>query len=143
MIINNIFYNKLRTDKQLGYLVSLSYTKIYNEYYIIEKIQSTFDYNILNDSILNFNKNILNYINKINIKNWIITLTNHLQTKDININAVYYKYYYEIKIREFKFKRNEELLLKIKNISVNSLNTFIKKYIVDNKNILSIFIEKN
>ena len=143
MIIHELFYNKLRTDKQLGYLVSTNWKKINEEFYIFEKIQSKFDYKILNESINDFNKNIIEYLDEIDIKNWIVTLKDHLKTKDTNIDNVFLKYCSEINKREFRFKRNEELLNKTKNITENSVKKFIKKYLVDNKNIYTIFIEKN
>lgn len=143
MFINELFYNKLRTDKQLGYLVSTNWTKINDEFYIFEKIQSKYDYNILYDSITDFNKNIIKYLDEINIKNWIVTLKDHLKTKNTNIYSVFQKYSSEISKREFRFKRNEELLNKIKNITENSIKKFIKKYLVNNKNTFIIFIEKN
>ena len=70
-------------------------------------------------------------------------LKDHLKTKNTNIYSVFQKYSSEISKREFRFKRNEELLNKIKNITENSIKKFIKKYLVNNKNTFIIFIEKN
>ena len=143
MMIHDIFYTKLRTDKQLGYLVRSNWLKIYDECYIIQKIQSKYNYKTLYENITEFNQNIIEYLDKINIQTWIITLKDHFKVKDNNINDVFLKYYSEISKREFRFKRNEELLLKIKYITEKSVKQFIKKYIVDNKNIFTIFLEKN
>jgi secreted Zn-dependent insulinase-like peptidase len=72
-----------------------------------------------------------------------VTLKDNLKTKDTTIYNVFQKYSSEISKREFRFKRNEELLNKIKNITENSVKKFIKKYLVNNKNTFTIFIEKN
>ncbi len=143
LIMHELFYNKLRTDKQLGYLVSSSWIKIYNECFLVEKIQSKYDYKTLYENINEFNKNMLDYLNEVNINNWISNLKDRLQTKDTNIYDVFYKYSSEICKREFRFKRNEELLAKTKNINEKSLKKFIKENIVNNKDIFTIFVEKN
>jgi insulysin len=143
MMIHEIFYNKLRTEKLLGYLVLSTWTQIYDEYYIIEKIQSIYDYTTLYESLNEFNKNLIEYLDKVNIQDWIQTLKDHLQIKDTNINDVFLKYYSEISKREFRFNKNKELLFKTKYITEKSVKQFIKKYIVNNNDIFTIFVEKN
>lgn len=143
LIMKELFYNKLRTDKQLGYLVSASWFKIYDNYYINQQIQSKYDYKILIDNITEFNKNFANYLKNINIQTWINTLKEHFKTKDISIDESFLKYYAEISKKEFRYKRDEELLTKIKYITDKSFKDFVNKYIVNNKNIYTIFVEKN
>ncbi len=143
LILDEIFYTILRTDKLLGYMVNISWNKILDECYIVEKIQSKYNYDTLITNINEFNKNIFEYLKNIDINTWISSLKNHFKTKDTNIEDVFLKYQSEITKREFRFKRNEELLDKIKNITENSVKSFIKKYIINNKNIFTIFVEKN
>jgi insulysin len=143
LIIKDIFYHKLRTDKQLGYLVSFNWTKINNTYYFFEKIQSSFDLEMVNKYIFEFNKNILNYIKDINFESWIDNLKLHLTSKENNIHELFGKYYIEIINREFNFKRNIELLKKINKVTNKSLFDFINKYIVKNKKIYIINIHSN
>jgi insulysin len=135
LIIKDIYYNKLRTDKQLGYLVSFYWTKINNIYYFVEKIQSSFDLELVSKYIFEFNKNILSYIEDINFDVWIDNLKLQLISKENNIHELFKKYYVEILNREFNFKRNIELLAKINKVTKKSLFEFINKFIVKNKNI--------
>ena len=143
LIIKDIFYNRLRTDKQLGYLVSFNWSKINDTYYFVEKIQSSFKLEIINKYIFEFNKNILIYIKDINFKSWIDNLKSQLKSKENNIHELFGKYYVEIINREFNFKRNIELLMEINKITKKSLFDFINKYIVKNKKIYIINIHSN
>ena len=142
-IIHEFFYNKLRTDKQLGYLIRSNWIKINNNYYIYQKIQSRFEYKVLYSNIKEFNLNILNYLDDKIIENTISSLKEKLKTKENNIYEISDKYVNEIIKREFRFNRKQELLNKIKNITKKSVEKFIEKYIINNKNIYIIFIEKN
>jgi secreted Zn-dependent insulinase-like peptidase len=143
LIIKDVFYNKLRTDKQLGYLVSFNWSKINNTYYFSEKIQSSFKLDLVNKCIFEFNKNILDYIKDVNFDSWIDNLKLQLSSKENNIHELFGKYYVEIINREFNFKRNIELLKKINKITKNSLFDFINKYIVKNKKIYIINVHAN
>jgi hypothetical protein len=62
LILKDVFYNKLRTEEQLGYLVSMDFNKINNIYYIYQKIQSLIDVDIIEKKINNFNNSIINFI---------------------------------------------------------------------------------
>jgi insulysin len=135
LIIKDIFYNILRTEKQLGYLVSFSWVKIDDDYYFSEKIQSSHNLEYVQQNIIDFNKNILCHIKDIDFNMWIENLKLHLESKDNSIYEVYNRYYIEITNREFNFNRNEQLLMDIKKITKKSLIDFIDKYIVKNKKI--------
>ena len=134
LIFSDLFFNKLRTELQLGYLVLLNYEIINNKYYIFQKVQSNYDTNLLEEQILIFNNTMIDTLKKINLSNWIKILKTHLHTKENNMLELYNKYFAEIKSNNFIFDRNKILLKFINKITINSLIRFINKFILNTKN---------
>jgi len=133
LILHDFFFNKIRTDKQLGYLVVLDWSKVDHTYILYQKVQSSFNLEFVEKTINEFNDNILEYIKDIDIKFWIETLKEHLKKKEANLYELANKNFSEIINREFIFNRNQLLLKKIKGITSKSINDFIIKYIIKNK----------
>ena len=46
IIFSDLFFNRLRTEQQLGYLVGLAHGVDNEHYYIYQKVQTTFDINL-------------------------------------------------------------------------------------------------
>ena len=140
LITSNMFFEEIRTTKQLGYLVEMYGTNISSEYYIYQKIQSESTCAKIISNIKEFNNSLLDKIKKINLDKWKETVSNHLNKKENNTNEEFNKYYNEIVNKTFLFNRNQILLKYINEISIESISNFIKKYILNNKkiNILQI-----
>jgi insulysin len=132
-ILNEWFYNELRTKYQLGYLVSMDYIKIKDYYFIIQKIQSTKSIDFIELKIKNFNNNILNKINKLDITNYIQSIKNNLLEKYYTINQTINTFIVEINYDKYFFNRKDILLKYIDKINKNNLIKFIKTFIIDNK----------
>ena len=140
LITSNMFFEELRTTKQLGYLVEMYGTNISSEYYIYQKIQSEFNCSDIISNIKEFNETLLEKIKKINLNKWKETVLNHLNKKENNTNEEFNKYYNEIINKTFLFNRNQLLIKHINEVSIETISNFIKKYILNNKkiNILQI-----
>tara|TARA_B110000971_G_C20028512_1_gene510163 strand:+ start:13 stop:2625 length:2613 start_codon:yes stop_codon:yes gene_type:complete len=140
LITSNMFFEELRTTKQLGYLVQMYGSNISSEYYIYQKIQSEFTCADIISNIKEFNNSLLDKIKKINLNKWKETVSSHLNKKENNTNEEFNQYYNEIINKTFLFNRNQILLKHIDEISIESISNFIKKYILNNKkvNILQI-----
>lgn len=126
LILNEPFFNELRTKKQLGYLVSLGNRIINFNYYIIQKIQSDKSVDIINTEIENFNKTTLDYINNIELSTYIETIKNSYNEPDDNLNSLFNKYNTEIMHEKYLFNRKEILLHTLKKIKKIHLIKFVK-----------------
>jgi insulysin len=127
LIFNELFFNELRTKKQLGYLVKLGSLYKLNNYYIIQKIQSDKSVDIIDNEINNFNKNIIpSYINKISFSDYINTLRTNLEQQYDSLSLLYNKYNSEIVNETFIFNKNEILLKTLKKIKLQHLIKFIE-----------------
>jgi secreted Zn-dependent insulinase-like peptidase len=111
LIFNEVFFNELRTKKQLGYLVSLSYIHKLNNYFIVQKIQSDKSIEIIDNEIIKFNKEIIpEFMNKhFNFADYINTLKLNLEQQCISISCFYNKYNHEIMEETFIFNKDESL----------------------------------
>jgi len=142
LILNNLFFNELRTKHQLGYLVSMNYIHINNYYYIYQKVQSNKDTNTIKKKINEFNKNIINIINDTNIDVSINSIRNNLLSNETNTIDLFLKYEYEIKFQYYLFNRDELLLNKLNFITKDDIITFVKKYI-NKQNKIKLIIKGN
>ena len=129
----NIFFEELRTTKKLGYLVEMYGSRISNEYYIYQKIQSELSCNKIIEHIKIFNNSLIDNIIKEDFTKWRKTVINHLMKKETNMNELYNKYLFEINQRTYLFNRNEILLKHINEISIKSLINFIEEKLLNNK----------
>lgn len=134
-ILNEWFYDELRTQYQLGYLVSMHFIKNKDYYFIIQKIQSSKPIDFIESKIEKFNNNILNKIEKLDITNYIISLKNNLLEKYYSMNQKINIFINEINNEKYFFNRKDILLQYIDKINKNNLIEFIKLYIINNKSI--------
>lgn len=138
-ILNQPFFNDLRTKNQLGYLVSMNIYSIRDYYYIVQKIQSGKEILFVQNKINDFNKNILSIVKKCNFDTFKDTIKHELEERDICISDKFYKFLPEISFRKYLFNRNKILLDKLKTITKKDLIHFIKNYIINaNKSICII-----
>jgi secreted Zn-dependent insulinase-like peptidase len=146
-IINNIvkdeFFNVLRTQKQLGYLVNFSLSKTRFDYYFVEKIQSNKTCDIILKEILDFNEKIISYIEKCDIDEEKLVAKNYLEEKENNLNDYYSKYSSEIILKEYMFDRSKLVLKQLDNITKQLLIDTVNNYILNNNNMCIINIMGN
>jgi insulysin len=141
-ILGQEFFNILRTKQQLGYLVNMYIMNIRNNYYIVQKVQSDKSVAIVEDNIIIFNNMISDIINNCNLAKIIETIKAELMEPDYSISDRINRYFPEILNREYIFNRNELLLKELKEININMIITFAKKYI-NNENIAKVIINGN
>lgn len=132
LILEQPFFEELRTKKQLGYLVKFSLLNYGNNYYIVQKVQSDKNCELLLTEINNFNINILNIINKINLDEWKISAKNYLNEKENSLSDIFNNFFSEIISRKYLFNRKKILIKNLVNISIDSLKKFIKTYLLQN-----------
>jgi secreted Zn-dependent insulinase-like peptidase len=124
-ILGQEFYNELRTKKQLGYLVQMAQTKIRDDYYIVQVIQSDKLIENIENSINEFNKSIITILKQANITAHIDTLKASLSEPDYNMTEKINRYIPEILNRKYIFNRNELLLKELTyDITLDMIVTF-------------------
>jgi insulysin len=134
LILEQPFFEELRTKKQLGYLVKFTLLNYGDNYYIVQKVQSDKNCEILLNEINNFNINILNIINKINLDEWKISAKNYLNEKENSLSDIFNKFFSEIISRKYLFNRKQILIQNLANISIDTLKNFITTYLLENNN---------
>lgn len=134
LILEQPFFEELRTKKQLGYLVKFSLLNYGNNYYIVQKVQSDKNCELLLTEINNFNINILNIINTINLDEWKISAKNYLNEKENSLSDIFNKFFSEIISRKYLFNRKQILTDNLINVSIDSLKKFITIYLLENNN---------
>jgi insulysin len=138
-IFNELYFDYIRTKYQLGYLVRLSIIVYQDTYYIFQKIQSDNNLKYIIKLMNTFNKNILNYLEKIDLKSYINGLQNELLRPASSFAENLENNLIEIVYRTYLFNKNEYLLKYISELSLNKLKLFINKFINnDNKTVIII-----
>jgi secreted Zn-dependent insulinase-like peptidase len=137
-IFGTIFFDKLRTDKQLGYIVKMKFVNYDNNYYIIQQILSNSPVDIIKNEIIKFNNQLLNRLTKININIYIETIKQTLDSPSNNTYELCNIYLSEILDNNYLFYRKQILLEYINEIKLNDLINFINLYININKQIIII-----
>lgn len=141
-IINQEFYNELRTTYQMGYMVRMNIIHTNNYYYIEQRIQSSKKVNIIEKRIKIFNKRILNIVMKANFNKYIDMIKNMFDDKINSIHDIFTKYSDEITNNTFVFNRTKLLLDQINNITKNDLILFVKEKIIP-ENIIKVIIQND
>lgn len=132
-ILSQLFFDNLRTKKQLGYLVNMSMAVYRSKYYIIQKIQSNKDIKIVIDNINEFNINIEKYLEESEFDNYIISIKKELLEPEYSLTDKLDKYIPEITTHQYIFNRNLILSNQINKISkkdvISYFNNILKKSI--------------
>ena len=132
LILEQPFFEELRTKKQLGYLVKFTLLNYGDNYYIVQKVQSDKNCKILLNEINNFNITIIDIINKINLDEWKISANNYLNEKDNSLSDIFNKFFSEIINRKYLFNRKQILIQNLVNITIDTLKNFITTYLLEN-----------
>jgi len=140
-ILQQPVYGDLRTKNQLGYMVgSYAYYDNINMYIII-KVQSDKDINLVKSKIYNFietfKDTLINYdvdkFNKIKKSVYDKLLEPYANMNELNINVLY-----EIKKEKYIFDRKEQIAKEIKNIKLNDIIKLYHSIIKEKISILVI-----
>lgn len=132
LILEQPFYDELRTKKQLGYLVKFTMANTGDNYYLVQKIQSNKKCAEIKKEIDIFNKKIINILEKENLDEWKVSARNYLEEKDNNVSDIFSRFYSEIISRKYLFDRKTILLKQLVLVTNESLITFINEYMLNN-----------
>ena len=132
LILEQPFFDELRTKKQLGYLVKFYIMNYGNHFYIIQKVQSDKDCKLLLDEINIFNKRILRLVDKVNLDEWKTSAINYLNEKDNSIIDIHNRIYLEIESRQYLFTRNKILIEHLPYVTIDTLKQFIINNLLKN-----------
>jgi nardilysin len=141
-IITQLFFDILRSEKQLGYLVKLTIQNYGNEYYIAQKIQSGKSVKSVMKEINVFNKNIQTYIKNSEFKKIKETVIMGLNQPDYNINDKIDKYLPEIIKRTYLFNRIQLILDQVQQLTKDDILQFAKQ-VFDKSNRVIVVINGN
>ena len=141
LILEQPFFDELRTKKQLGYLVRFLIGNSADNYYMVQKIQSHLKPDEILEHVNEFNKKINKYIDDCNLKEWKISAKNYLEEKENNQSELYSKYFSEIINRKYLFNRNKLILNQLPTVSKKTLHDFVNTYLLDNNKKICIKLE--
>jgi len=123
-ILSQVFFDDLRTKKQLGYLVNMGTSSYHNKYYVQQKIQSDKSIKIILDSLSEFNSKVNNYLNESNFNEYVESIKKELLEPDYSLNDKINKYLPEITNHEYIFDRRLILSKKIDKITKEELYSY-------------------
>ena len=132
----------LRTKKQLGYLVHMMDLNIMNNLFILQRVQSDKMIDIIEKEIINFNKTIIDIINKADFEVYVDTLMKQLKEKDNSMDDRIGRYLPEITMRKFVFNRNKKLLKLVPKIKKSDLIETVNSIMGEN-NIIKVIVKGN
>jgi secreted Zn-dependent insulinase-like peptidase len=137
-ILGQLFFDILRTKYQLGYLVRLSLSIFRDDYYIMEKIQSSKSIKEIKEKINEFNQNIQTYINESNFDKFKETINSELNEPEYCLNDKINKYLPEISTRTYLFNRTQIVIDQLGKLTKSDISNFATR--VFNKTNTNIII---
>lgn len=141
-ILQEIFFNELRTKKQLGYLVNMYCYNTLNNYCIMQNIQSNKSIEIIMKEIDTFNKNIMTHVKEIDMKQYKDRAYAIITENDTSTAESYSRYNGEIMNRTYMFDREEVLSQQVPKITFNDIKEFINR-IINSSNCIKIITKGN
>ena len=129
-ILSQLFFDELRTNKQLGYLVKLGVTVTHNHYYINQKIQSDKDINILLGHIHEFNKNVNKYLTESDFDKFVDSIKKELMEPEYSLSDKINKYLPEITSHKYIFNRNLILLEQLNKVNKKDVIHYFEKLLL-------------
>ncbi len=140
LILSQQFFNSLRTEQQLGYIVNLKIYLYLNNYYIQEIIQSDKKVDLVIEKIEEFNDDIINIIKNIDLNLYINNVKNIINEPLYTLHEYNDHYLNEILNRQFMFVKKKLLLTQLKKITLKEIIDFAKKFINSN-NCIKIIVK--
>lgn len=129
MILEQPFFEEIRTNKQLGYLAYLGLGNRSAKYFLVQKVQSKRKPDEIINHIDDFNINIKKYIKEANLDEWKLSAKNHLEEKPTSNREIFEQILSEIEFKTFLFNRNKLVVNQLDNITKESLIEFVDKFI--------------
>ena len=143
LILEQPFFDELRTKKQMGYLVKCLMNNLGNNYYFIQKVQSDKSCDIIKKEIQKFNSRALDIIKQSNLNEWKTSTKNYIEEKDNNTGDVFNRFFSEILSRKYLFNRKKLLIQQLDKVTVESLVAFVKQFIFENEKTCILEINGN
>ena len=131
-ILGENFFDTLRTQKQLGYIVKFHITTFRDNYYICEKIQSSKPVLDVCREIDDFNRNIKENINSSDFEKFKQTIKQELDERDYSLEEKINRYKPEIALRKYLFNRNLLVRDQVDKISKDDIMDFTDKLFQQN-----------
>lgn len=133
LIINEPFFNELRTNQQMGYIVKNIIYKIENVINILFCIQSDVkDPNYLLNRIDIFLYEFRKKLNSLDLETYKVALKENFKEKYINLSEEFSYNVNEVYMEEYKFNRKELLYKLVEQIKKSDIMDFYDKYIINN-----------
>ena len=105
-----------------------------DEYFFIEKIQSDKSCDFILNEVTNFNKTILDEIDKCNLNEVKKSAENYLLQQENNTSHLFDRYFSEIISRKYLFNRKKMIYEHLSKITKESLKKFAIDGLLENKN---------
>ena len=125
-ILAELFFDEMRTKKQMGYLVRFSFVSNNSYYYMMEKIQTNKELDFVKKSLVEFNQNIEKNIRKAKCKEIIKNIQTKLLEKSTSIFEEFSKYFSQIANKEYVYDFNEIIAEELDNFDINVLLKMVK-----------------
>jgi secreted Zn-dependent insulinase-like peptidase len=126
-ILSEIFFDSLRTQQQLGYIVKFFIATYRDEYYICEKVQSSYTPSFVCEKIDEFNTSINKLINEADLEKFKEVTKQELIEKDSSLEEKINRYKPEIALRTYLFNRNILVRDQVDKITKTSIKEFVDK----------------
>ena len=130
-ILGEKFFDILRTKNQLGYIVKFGISIFRDNYYIIEKIQSTKPVEFVKSKIDDFNQQIEKFINESSFDQFVQTINRELDEPDYSLSDKISRYKPEISTRTYLFNRNHLIKEQLNKLCKQDVLDFAKKIITE------------
>jgi secreted Zn-dependent insulinase-like peptidase len=144
MIWGNMFYYFLRTQKQLGYIVTANKEFLDKHMYFVFIVQGNkktpADMNLEIDNILWRLRDKVISLTEPKFKEVVFSIKSELKKKEMNMKERTNRIWAEIQLNTLDFSRREKLMQEISKITKNDLVEFFDNIFIDNPQKLSIQI---
>jgi len=133
-ILSPLFFQKMRTEKQYGYLVGVGYVPINSYPGIAFYIQSPHcDAYTLAHAMDEFISDSIAVLDEMDTDQWqhlLQGLASQLQEKDHNLRIKSQRFWAAICNKDEKFKQKENLLQAVLNLTLTQVKTFVQSHLV-------------
>lgn len=130
-ILGEKFFDILRTKNQLGYYVKFGLSILRDNYYIVEKVQSSKSVELVKSKIDDFNQQIDKFIRESPFDKFIATINRELDEPDYSLHDKISRYKPEISTRTYLFNRNQLIKEQVNKLDIQSVLDFAKKIITE------------
>lgn len=134
-ILNQKFFNFIRTNKQYGYLVGITILEVNQNLYFIEKVQTEKSLEELEKDIESFNINILDSLKEKDFNQFKESYIKMLKEKSHTIKDVFFFYLKEILLRRYLFRKKTLFIRELEKLTWEDFIDFYKESILNNESI--------